>query len=256
MKISVVINCDSRPENGIAERMFEGTSSYDFLLEGVLNKVNFFKGFNTEFIVHIDHHLDIPPYILEELQTVTDTLIIRRHTGEENFNDYNYLRGLKQATGDIVVHFDQDTAAFTSSPEPIQKLIDLLDTYKYVSYPSYWSPNPCEDATFNYFWASTRFFMCKRETLDFAEIQKCLTDYDYFVAKYKPSRVCHWLEHILSLTAGNSVFYPPLDTHNYTIFSWGSYKEGTLKMLNQMNYEGIKNWGASHPIRYPNDVDA
>jgi hypothetical protein len=163
---------------------------------------------------------------------------------------------LQLASGDIVMHFDQDCAAFSSSKESLQEMIDLLEKYDYVSYPSHWTPNAVIDHTFNYKWVSTRFFVCKRQTLNFPEIIKCLTDYEYFCNTYKPSRACHWTEHFLGLISNSNVFYPPIQLHKVAIFSWGSYRQGTLSELNNMNYEQVKDWVGSRGIRYPNDLDA
>ena len=160
------------------------------------------------------------------------------------------------ASGDIIAHFDQDTAAFTSGKKPIEYLIGLLDTYDYVSYPSYWSPLPITDDSFDHVWASTRFFMCKRETVDFDELKKCF-DYDYWTTNYPVNRKCSWMEHWLgsiSKYKGKGVYYPPMNIDSYCIFSWANYKQGILKQLNDMPYSEIRNWLNSHPIQYPNDV--
>lgn len=261
-KISLVINCDTRngfqhPDSS-AETMFDGCRSLDFLIDGVKNKKNLFDGFELETILWIDQHLEITSSKLEIIRDLVDTLVIRNHTSEPNFNDFNYISALQIARGDIVCHMDQDCAVFTSSSYPIQNLINLLDQYDYISYPSYWSPSAVSDPTFNFMWASTRFFMCKRETLDFTEIIKCQRNYEYYIETYNPSRVCHWLEHILggiSAKRGKGVYYPPMDIDNYTIFSWGSYKSGTLKYLNELGYTAIREWLNAHPIVYPNDIN-
>jgi hypothetical protein len=97
--------------------------------------------------------------------------------------------------------------------------------------------------------------MCKRETLDFAEIVKCLNDYDYFCDTYKPSRICNWTEHFLGLIAKSNVIYPAIEPDKGLIFSWGSYQKGTLQTLNNMPYEEVKEWvRLKGGINYPNDV--
>lgn len=256
--ISVCINVDTRDgfdgESSNAEHMFEGCRSADFIIDGVLNKKKFFEGFEIETIVFVDEHHEVPQDILNKLRQIADTVAIRKHTSEPNFNDFTYISTLALCRGDYIAHFDQDTAAFTSSPDHVKYLLGLLEQYKYVSYPSYWSPNPVHDESFNYYWCSTRSFFCKRDTLDFTEIIKCQRDYNYFVEKYKPSRVCHWLEHLLSLIAEKDVYYPPIEIQKYAIFSWGSYKRGVMNALNNMSYEQIINFIASHPIQYPNDI--
>jgi hypothetical protein len=256
VKISAVINVDTRPQRDSIDAMFQGVCNLDFLVDGVKNKIKFLEGFDKEIILYVDEHLPIPYEKLLELQGITDTLIVRKHTSEPSFNDWNYIRGLQMASGDYVIHFDQDCAAFTSGKEAVQEMIDLLETYSYVSYPSHWTPNAVHDPTFNYRWCSTRFFICKRQTLNFPEIIKCLTDYDYFCNTYKPSRACPWVEHFLGLIANSNVYYPPINLDKLAIFSWGSYKAGTLSELNNMDYQQVKSWVASRGIRYPNDLDA
>lgn len=257
MKISLVINCDSRPQNDSAETMFNGTVNQDYLLDGVLNKVKFLEGFDKEVIVHIDKHNDIPEEILMKLQEVVDVLVVRKHTHENGFNDWNYLRAISLATGDIIMHFDQDTAVFVSSQKAMSNFIDLCYYYNFVSYPSYWSPYPVHDESFDHTWVSTRFFMCERRHLDLSEIARCQADYDYWCEKYPVVRKCHWTEHLIGSIAkhrGQSVYYPPMNTNEITIFSWGKYQTGVLKELNNMGYDGIKNWLSNHPIVYPNDI--
>jgi len=176
--ISCIVNVDTRPENDNNQEMFKGVVSRDFLFEGVINKRNLFKGFDTEFIVFLDEHEPLDEKQIIELREVADTLIIRKHNKEFEddknyaaFNDMNYLNALSQARGKYIFHFDGDVAAFTISPEPIQEYIDLLQKYDYVSYPSMWSPNPVEDSSFGgKYWVSTRFFCCKRSTIDISEM--------------------------------------------------------------------------------------
>ena len=195
---------------------------------------------------------------LLKLHELADVLILRDHTDEAGFNDNNYIRALQLATGNILIHFDQDTAMFTSSKEAVEGLIRYLDAFDFVSYPSYWSPLPVHDESFDHTWVSTRFFMCKRESLDLPEITKCLKDYDYWCTTYPVNRKCHWLEHLIGSIAkyrNQKVFYPPIELEHYAIFSWGSYKKGTLKMLNNMKYKEVKEWIAKNGgIVYPNDL--
>lgn len=260
MKISVIINSDTRNQNNIfGGSNLTGTVNEDFLIDGIINKIRFFKGFDTEIILHIDRHNFIPTEILKKLQGLCDVLIIRKHTEEPNFNDNSYIRALQLATGDIVFHFDQDCAAFTSTENVINDFISLLDKYDYVSYPSHWTPRAVDDKHYDYDWCSTRFFLCKRETLDFNEIKKCLSDYEYMFLQYPTERKNHWLEHILGLISkykGKGVYYPPMDIEKYAIWSWGSYRTGLLKQLNEMDYEGVKQFVNNNGgIVYPNDIN-
>lgn len=259
--ISLVINCDTRQgfqsEQSSAEKMFEGCRSEDFIIDGVQNKIKFFDGFDIEVIVFIDEHESLPNHIFAKLLNIVDVLVVRKHTDEANFNDWNYIRALELATGDIVVHFDQDSAGFSRSKEDVQTFLDLLNEHDFISYPSHWSPFPVYDDSFDHTWVSTRFFMCKREALDFPEIIKCQKDYDYWCATYPVARKCHWTEHIIGSMAkyrGQKILYPPINIDSIAIFSWGSYTRGTLKTLNEMSYLEIRYWLNSHPIEYPNDI--
>lgn len=259
MKISIVINCDTRPQNDkfLGENL-GGCVNEDFILDGLINKVNFFSDFDREIIVCVDEHSILSITLLDALRHIADVLLIRKHTNEPNFNDWNYWRALAMASGDIVCHMDQDTAAFTINKEYVQELISHLDNHKFISYPSFWSPNPIHDDSFGgKYWASTRFFLCKRETLKLDELAKCIEEPEWMYEKYGDSpRRCNWTEHYLSKINDNSVFYPPIELEKGAIFSWGSYKQGTLEMLNSMPYNEVKEWIYKHPIHYPNDIDA
>ncbi len=256
--VSICINLDSRPQNNKAETMFNGTTNLDYLTDGIRNKQLFFSGFDVETVVFVDRHLEIPQDVLKHLYDTCDTVVIRKHTSEPKFNDWNYWSALAICRGDIICHFDQDCNAFTSSKEAVQEMIDLLDKYDYVSYPSHWSPDPCHDPNYDYFWCSTRFFMCKRETLDFTQIKKCLEDMEYLYTKYPASVKNPWFEHVIGLISkytGKGVFYPNIDLNKLAIFSWATYESWTLRRLNELPYEEIKQFIYSkNGIQYPNDI--
>jgi hypothetical protein len=255
--LSIIINADTRPEKSQQDGLFNGCRNEDFLTDGVFNKVKFFYGFDKEVIVFVDEHIPVPEKTLEYLRAICDTVVIRRHTDEPKFNDFNYTSALQLARGEIVVHFDQDTAAFTSSPQHIHDMITMLEKYDYISYPSIFSPNPDNNPNYDYYWCSTRFFMCKRETLDFTEINKCLRDSDYLYGKYPASVKNPWTEHAIALISkytGKGVYYPPINISNYTIFSWANYEKYTLRRLNEMPYEEVRKFVDAHPIGYPCDI--
>lgn len=265
--LSCVINVDTRPESSENKEMFKGVVDRDFLDAGLINKKNFFKGFDAEYIVFVDEHEPLTETQLNFLKQESDVLIIRKHNkkfeSQENFpafNDLNYLTALFAARGTYIFHFDGDVAAFTSSQQPIQDIINTLDQVNYVSYPSWWSPYPTHDDSFeNKYWASTRFFACKRSTLNFGELVKCQLDYDYWKETYPVPRLCHWLEHLLSSIAwnsGNGVYYPPMELDKYAIFTWGSYDKYLLNRLNNQTYEEVKEWINQRGIHYPNDLNA
>jgi len=258
--ISLVINCDTRPPKNSADGLFSGTSNEDFLTDGVFNKIQFFKGFDIETIVWIDEHLPVPEKTLEYLRSICDTVVIRKHTSEPLFNDSNYLSALSCARGKYICHCDQDTAMFSSFPEAVQRMLDWLEHHDYVSYPSLWSPKPVHDDTFDHVWVSTRFFICKRETIDFTELRWMMGDYDRCYEKYPAARRCFWLEHWLGLIArdkGKGVFYPAMEGHSWVIFSWGRYEQWLLRRLNEYSYEEVVNWvNSKGGIAYPNEVYA
>lgn len=257
MTISIVINCDTRKPRDEANEMFSGTVNADFLVHGVWNKLKFFSGFKIECILYIDEHLELSKEDIDIIKPLCSTLVIRKHTEELSFNDWNYYRALSLASGDVICHFDQDTAAYTSSKDYVDELIKHLDDYKFVCYPSHWTPYPTHDDSFEgKFWASTRFFMCKRETLKLDELKKCIEEPEWMYEKYGDSpRRCNWTEHFLAKINGNSVLYPPMQLHKGAIFSWSKYKTGTLQMLNELDYELVKQWILHHGnIVYPCDV--
>lgn len=274
--ISLVINLDTRP--GFLEHqtqqgtMLNGTRSLDFLTEGVLNKVKFFEGHDLETTVFIDVHDPIPKDTLDWLTTqqaegVIDNLVLNRHTerflGEyfPKFNDISFLNAMMISRGDIVIHADGDAAVFINDKSVIDEWITWLNEGKYdfICYPSAYSPNPVVDPDFDYFWASTRWMVCKRDKLNYTELVKCLMDSDYLYGKYGDrKRRCPWLEHVVSLINGPAkVFYPPYQVDRYVVFCWAKYVTGVLRLLNAAPYkevlEYIKNCGG---ISYPNDLSA
>lgn len=268
--ISVVINADTRagfknPETS-AINTFEGCRSIDFLIDGVRNKIKFFEGFQKEVILFIDEHEILPREAVDELRFMVDTLVIRKHSKKfgdienyEKFNDLNYLSALQLARGEIVFHFDQDCAAFVPNRESVDELIKMLDDYKFISYPSYWSPRAVHDPSFgNRTWASTRFFLCKRETLDFGVLLKCVIEPEWAYQTFGDSpRRCNWLEHFLSLANNDSVYYPPMDLSKRAIFCWNKYKSGTFRRLNEMRYDEVVEYiNQAGQICYPCDIAA
>ena len=257
--ISLVINCDTRSKRNEQTGLFNGVVNEDFLTDGIFNKIAFFKGFDIETIVFVDEHNSVSDTTLSYLRSICDVVVLRKHTNEEKFNDYNYLSALSLARGEIICHFDQDCNGFSVSKEAVQGMIDLLETYDYVSYPCRLSPNPDHNDNYDYWWCSTRFFMCKRETLDFTEIRRCLADMDYMYSKYPASVKNPWLEHCLGLHAKyngkkNGVFYPP-PSDDIIIFTWDNYDEWVLRRLNSQTYQEVMSWVISKGgIFYPNNL--
>lgn len=276
-KISIVINLDTRhgflEETTTAEIMLKGARSLDFLVEGVINKEIFFRDFNFEILLYIDYHEQLPEETMSKLIGMLNNKRIasitfnnhreyfNRYEYYPKFNDLNYLMAISQARGEYVVHFDADVAAFLNDKSVIDNWLKLLDdkTYDYISYPSLFSPNAVNDPAFDYMWASTRFFICKRDTFRYDEILKCLCDSNYLYGTYGDrERKCPWFEHIISLIrGGNRVWYPPIEYDRCMIFSWNYYKKGTIARLQNMPYDETKKFILSKGgINYPNDVSA
>lgn len=243
MTISVCINVDSRVgfdkgssltgefENGQPN----GTRSLDYLTEGIIGKMKYFRGFNTQCILYIDHHQLIPPELLKEITGLVlsygnnSKIVCKPHDRTRyRWNDKLYLEALKLADGDYVAHFDGDCNAYRANESDIvDAYIDLLETYKYICCPI--MPH------FKHEWyhASTQFFICKRETLDFNLIENSL---------YTPLRGKHapCLEFVLGILAGEgNVLYPPRTDDEYIIFCWWKYQSGLLKKLNEMEYKDV-----------------
>lgn len=276
MTISIAINLDSRPgfmeQSSAQGPMFDGTRSLDFFTEGVINKVKFFEGHEIETTVFIDVHDALPRRIEDWLldqqyDGIIDNLVFNRHTEKylgtyfPKFNDLNFLNAMAMTRGRYLVHFDGDMNAFINDKNVIKEWLQWLDEdrFDYISYPAQHSPAPASDGHYkSYWWASTRFFICKREIIDYTEIVKCLRDSEYLYGKYgtegEPKNP--WLEHVLGLMTGGQdrVFYPPLQSKRYLIFAWARYYSGVLKQLNEWPYEKVVEY-VNH-ISYPCDVGA
>lgn len=265
MTISCIINVDTRPENDTNQEMFKGVVSRDFLVEGLVNKRRLFEGFDFEVICFVDEHEPIDEKTLAHMRELTDVLIIRKHNKKFEdiepyaaFNDLNYLNALSMARGKYIFHFDGDVAAFANSPQPIQEYIDLLEQWDYVSYPSLWSPYPVHDDSFGgKYWVSTRFFCCKRSTINISEVLKCQLDYEYWKNTYPVPRLCHWTEHILSSIShhtGKGVYYPKVEFDKLILFTWENYHKYTLQRLNNQTFEEVRQWVATKSFHYPNNL--
>src|SRR4030042_3853389 len=193
--ISVTINLDTRPgfmeEVSRENEIGKGARSLDFLTEGIINKRRFFEnaGYNVEITAFIDLHQPIPDNIYPKLlpsNGLVNNLVINHHVEyfmnnvefSPKWNDINFLHSMIMGRGKYLVHFDGDMSGFCNDKSIIQGWIDLLKQgkYDYISYPTRYSPNPDKNTTWDYWWASTRFFICKRETIDYSEIVKCLNN--------------------------------------------------------------------------------
>ncbi len=259
-QISVIINADTRPgfKSDVAaiDMMGKGARSVDFIFQGVFNKIKFFEGYKLDVILYIDWHEDFDARELIDLMSdgTISTLVFSKHKEYykdfiyyPKWNDLNFLNAIMLARGKYIVHFDFDTMAFKRQGSAIvESWINDLESgkYKYVSYPSQFSPDPTPDTNWDYNWASTRFFICKAEQIDYTEIAKCLEDSNYMYGKYgEKKHKCPWLEHVLGISVPKEqVFYPPADPYQYMIFSWDTYYSGVMQKLNGMDYSQVLNY--------------
>jgi len=277
--ISLAINLDTRPGYDQAEStqglMLNGTRHLDFFNYGIANKVRFFDGYDIETTVYVDLHGKISERVanlLIELKNegTIDNLVLARHN--ENYggayfpkwNDLNFLNAMMLSRGKYICHIDGDAAMFINDKSVISEWLEWLDsgTYDYISYPTVYSPGPAVDPHYkSYWWASTRWLICRRDRIDYSEIMKCLQDSDYLFGKYGHSDEPRnpWLEHILGMMTGSQerVFYPLVQPNRYFIFSWARYISGTYKKLMDGTFNDVKQYiMKAGGIKYPCDLAA
>lgn len=236
---TIVINADNRvgyknnssTVGDYGEGSLQGVRSVDLLTEGVKNKINYFRGHDVQCILYIDKHEDIESELMEEIKSIVlpcgnnSQVVFKEHNRtKDRWYDYITIEALKLATGDYIVHFDQDSNAIrTDDCDIVDAYMDLLDTgYKFICQPS---------LVLNHgmYWASTRFFICKKESLDLTLLENSL---------YTPLHGVHspCLEHAIGILSGEgTVLYPPREDNKYLVWSWARYYKGTLKKLNEMN---------------------
>lgn len=241
--ISVVINADTRPNwldpmTEIKDRgdgMLCGCRSIDFLTDGVENKRKFFAGHDATFTVCVDEH---ESFEIDELPLNVRYIMRHANRRDHRWNDRVYIHSLFEAIAlqpahEYICHFDGDVACFQR------------EGYNFIESAIYWLENSgyryvCQQATIpdhGMTHASTRFFICKRDTLDLDEAERLLDD--RYRAKKFPGKHLPCLEHILGAMAGERVFYPPADYDNFIFWSWVRYYRGTLAKLNAMPYEQV-----------------
>lgn len=238
--ISVVLNLDSRPgiDGGEGGQMGDGARSWDFMREGIANKLKFLPF--DEVCCYVDEHLPIPKEIESYLRLMCHKLEIVPHDPLIK-NDARYVAALRMATSDAVCHFDQDVFCAGDGANWIRPV--LSGQYKFVSYPCASSPDPDPDRARwqNFRWCSTRAFFGRTADLRLDDLEHCLTDADWAWEKFGHPHSKHpWTEHFIGLMAGeNQVFYPPLND-KYSIWSWSRYLPGVLPALNGMSHEEVR----------------
>lgn len=282
--ISLVVNLDTRKgwlEETTAEDVNRGgesnagARSLDFLLDGVENKRRFFHGLPLEVVLYIDVHEPLPDHVYATLhrwqaEGKVDVLCFARHrkTLADEYHpksqDLNYVDALGLARGTYVAHFDADMAAFAVDQSPVRDWIDRIERgdCDIVSYPSKFSPKSVHDPSYDYQWASTRFFLARRSTVvDSEELRRCLASNEHLYGKYGDrERKNPWTEHILGLmvdpkVGGKGVWYPPLDGARYYVFSWSAYRRGLFAELGALPYHDLarklEDWGG---VQYPCNI--
>lgn len=248
MKISLVINADSRAGwmdsfTGIkdhGDNSLCGCRSVDFMLAGVRNKLKFFDGHDLETILVIDERESIPAWVRDELNVmvmkgeITKLVIKKFDHAIHRWNCHLYCESIKYATGDYLVHFDGDAAAFRhpdwNAFEFYAGLLERDDCNAVCQ------QTPMKKEIHGMWWMSTRFFICKRATLDIEEAQRCIDD-RYRRRKYPNAKHSPCAEHLFALVSGEKVLYPPADYGHCVVFSWVNYYRGVLEKLNAMSYE-------------------
>lgn len=265
--ISIVINADTRPgcgaevnttgDHGSGSLM--GVRSWDFLTEGVRNKLIFFSGHSVELVLYVDEHEPIPPAINQAIGDIAKEFhlgenfkfVCKPHQrSEQRWNELLYLEALKLATGDYIAHFDSDSVAFRDpNSDIVNRYIGFLesDGYNFICQPTTLSREE-----HGMWWASTRFFICKHNSINPAEIEHCIRNEGYRASMYGH---CPALEHVLGRMAGaHGVFYPPADWSDYMVFSWSRYHKGLLAKLNRISYQAQRDYVLACGIHGPNDV--
>jgi hypothetical protein len=275
--IGIVINVDTRPgfqedyvycgmptATGVGGAC--GARSIDFITHNVYNKIQFFRGHDIEVTLYVDLHENLPNELARELNQMLcrgeiHNLIYAKHTKQfkgkylRQWQDSLYLNACMMSRSKYLVHFDADTSCYRKDDcAIIDKWIELLEQYKYISYPTYFSPNegdvpgtnalPAPEGGFDYLWASTRFFMCKRETLDYNRIVELFDDHVWKEAHGKrPMRYPNVFEQIIGFLAGpGQVCYSPKDIENFMVFCWHHYNVGTIPRLNKLPYNEVLNY--------------
>lgn len=249
--ISIVINADTRPVRNEFGGMFNGVRSRDFIGRSALeNKRKFFSGFDAELIVHIDEHEPLTNEQYSALHELCDCVVVRKHSkyyrGANpfgSFNDVSYLQALSMARGTHVAHFDQDMVASTSDDSIVNWMFDTVDSgeKKFVCYPSTCSPAPCHAPEYNnQWWVSTRFFFCRRESLELDVLERAIREPQWlYETVSRPPRENNWTEGFLGVMSGHSVIYPKPEIDRWAIFPWMSYRDGLMDKINAMSHGGV-----------------
>lgn len=256
--IGIVINADTRlgwDRDSSKCEMGMGCRSADFMLDGVLNKINFFRGYDVDVTVYVDVHCELDHDTYSKLLNMffnrkIHNLVLNRHMNRfmgqpiRQLQCTMYLNAFMMSRGYYIAHFDADAGAFRRDDcDIIERWMDWIDSgkYKYISYACDDSPNPCQPDGYEYYWPSTRFFFCRRDQINFEQIRYCFNDAIWVEAHGgNKHRYPNCMEQILGFLAGpEKIYYPPKEFNQYMIFTWHTYYNGTARILDAMPYDKV-----------------
>lgn len=244
--ISVIINADNRvgylnDKSTVGDYgggSLQGVRSKDLLTEGVKNKMKFFDGYKTRCVVYLDLHEPLPKELHEEIKDIVfsygndSELILATHSKEKyKWNDWLYIEAFKHTKGEYTVHFDMDSNAYKKEDSDIvERYLKWLEEYKYVG-------QSWDKIGDDMYWVSTRFFICKTETLDLKYIEPYVFT-NPLMGLHNPC-----FEHTIGILAGrDKILYPGREDNDNIIFCWATYFSGLLKHLNNLPYEKVKEY--------------
>lgn len=255
--LAIVLNVDTRqgwlePNSHIGKTgpgSLQGVRSSDFLLHLPHTIQKFFHGWpgEVQLIMCVDKHEELPPTVGWELARLQAEGVIHKavikehdHSKPRQWNDYMYNRCLRLAAdADYICHLDQDVALFRNPESQIlQRMKDALDSgeAKFCCQPILTEPPDLD-------FPSTRFFLTKRSTLDFDELDRAI-DRIYRISKYGSAKHVACYEGVLGLVAANNekINYPLYDPTDWVCFSWVCYRAGLLPMLNDLSYAEVQDF--------------
>lgn len=249
--LSLLINADTRPVHPSFEGMHKGVRSRDFIGRAAIEgKRKFFEGFDCEVIVHIDEHEPLTHEQYDVLHECCDVVVVRKHSKSYRgndpfypFNDVNYLQTFAMARCDLVAHFDQDVTAFAADGAPARWMVDeiISGKTKFISYPSKNHPHPVHAPDhLGMFWASTRFFLCHRDSIKLDVLEHAIREPQWLYENYsRPPQESPWTEQFLAVMNNYEVTYPKPDIDHWAIFPWMSYEDGLLDRMASLPYGDI-----------------
>lgn len=247
MKVTQVILADTRPGwlsdscfiGEYGKQNLEGCRSIDFMTDAVIAKKWFIESElvdDSRVSLLVDEHEPITPALDELAAKVGDFVSVSNwNRSDHRWYDKIQIRALRMGieTGaDVIVKWDGDCIGYRREGfDFFAHALELMDKTG-AAYICQSTPlNPDEHGMKH---ASTRFFLCRAETLDLDKAEWLLDDFQR--AKTFPCRHLPCLEHILGAMAGDRVCYPKSDYDNWVVWSWVKYFKGTIAKLNAATY--------------------